>query len=69
MQIFGVTASSIVLVAIAIDRYRNVVHVMSKKWNPRWLSCLAGIAVIWLGSAGTFNCLIARNRVNFFFQE
>lgn len=52
LQIFGVTASSIVLVAIAADRYRNVVHVMSKKWNPCWVLCLCGVFTIWIASVG-----------------
>lgn len=53
-QILGVTASSASLVAIALDRYRNVVHALSKRWNPGLYYCLFGTAIGWLACAGNF---------------
>lgn len=51
-QILGVTASSASLVAIALDRYRNVVHALSKRWNPGLFYCLLGTTIGWLACAG-----------------
>ncbi|KAJ3624919.1 hypothetical protein MTP99_018508 [Tenebrio molitor] len=51
-QMTGILASSFALVFIAIDRYRNVVHALSKRWNPRLCFCLGGAAILWLASFG-----------------
>lgn len=51
-QILGVTATSVSLVAIALDRYRNVVYALSKRWNPGLFYCLLGTAIGWLACAG-----------------
>lgn len=51
-QILGVMASSVALVAIALDRYRNVVHTLSKRWNPGLIYCLLGTFVVWCACAG-----------------
>lgn len=51
-QIFGVIASCIALVAIAVDRYRNVVHALSNRWNPNLTICVLGATTAWVVSAG-----------------
>lgn len=47
-QMVGITASSTALMFIAMDRYRNVVHVLSKRWDPSPLLCLSVTAFLWL---------------------
>ncbi|KAK9885450.1 hypothetical protein WA026_010946 [Henosepilachna vigintioctopunctata] len=47
-QSFGVILSSIALLMIAMDRYRNIVEAMNKRWNPRKVYCLLGLVVVWL---------------------
>lgn len=44
----GVLASSLALMFIAMDRYRNVVYALSKRWNPPLWVCLIGTAVFWV---------------------
>nr|XP_022900455.1 QRFP-like peptide receptor [Onthophagus taurus] len=48
LQIFGVIASSGALVAIALDRYRNVVHVTKQRWNPSFSHCIFMISTMWI---------------------
>ncbi|XP_044253079.1 somatostatin receptor type 5-like [Tribolium madens] len=51
-QMGGVLASSLALMFIALDRYRNVVYALSKRWNPKLWLCLLVTAAFWLGSFG-----------------
>ncbi|KAF7282089.1 QRFP-like peptide receptor [Rhynchophorus ferrugineus] len=51
-QVVGNLASSIALLVIALDRYHNVIHALSKKWNPNLLYCLSGAALLWLSCVG-----------------
>lgn len=52
LQIMGVIGSSMSLVAIALDRYSNVVHALTKRWNPGPVYCLIGTVIAWLICAG-----------------
>ncbi|XP_044252839.1 QRFP-like peptide receptor [Tribolium madens] len=63
-QMVGITASSTALVIIAMDRYRNVVHVLSKRWDPPPLHCLSVTAILWLIIFG-----ISYPMYDFFIQE
>ncbi|CAH1377094.1 unnamed protein product, partial [Tenebrio molitor] len=47
-QMVGFIASSAALMFIAMDRYRNVVHALSKRWNPSPTFCLTFTAFVWL---------------------
>ncbi|CAH1964731.1 unnamed protein product [Acanthoscelides obtectus] len=40
-QVLGTTASSVALLAIALDRYQNVVYALSKRWNPSPRICIS----------------------------
>ncbi|RZB39817.1 7tm 1 domain containing protein [Asbolus verrucosus] len=51
-QMTGILASSTALMFIAMDRYRNVVHALSKRWNPRLSFCLIAAIIVWLISFG-----------------
>lgn len=57
-QTFGILASSVALVAIALDRYRNVAHILHKKWNPSLSICLVEVFVVWIVCAGKIIHLI-----------
>ncbi|KAF2886294.1 hypothetical protein ILUMI_19879, partial [Ignelater luminosus] len=52
IPIFGVVCSSTVLVGIALDRYRNVVQALSKRWNPELWTCILSAISIWCFSIG-----------------
>ncbi|EFA08047.1 QRFP-like peptide receptor [Tribolium castaneum] len=49
-QMGCVMASSVALMFVAMDRYRNVVFATSKRWNPQLWVCLLVTAALWLGS-------------------
>ncbi|XP_063903740.1 atypical chemokine receptor 3-like [Zophobas morio] len=51
-QMLGILASSVALTIIAIDRYRNVVYALSKRWNPRVYICLVVVVAIWSACIG-----------------
>ncbi|XP_030756668.1 somatostatin receptor type 5-like isoform X2 [Sitophilus oryzae] len=51
-QVLGNFASSLALFVIALDRYHNVIHAFSKKWDPGLLYCLLGALALWLVCAG-----------------
>ncbi|XP_018563501.1 somatostatin receptor type 5 [Anoplophora glabripennis] len=47
-QVLGTTASSIALLAIALDRYQNVtIAIVSQRWNPNVWKCI-GVASLFL---------------------
>ncbi|CAG9767435.1 unnamed protein product [Ceutorhynchus assimilis] len=47
-QILGNLTSSLALLVIAVDRYHNVIHALSKKWNPALWKCLTGALILWI---------------------
>lgn len=53
-QFGGITASSVALVVIAMDRYRNVVHALNRRWNPPLIYCIIGTLVLWAIVLGMF---------------
>ncbi|XP_050295591.1 somatostatin receptor type 3-like [Anthonomus grandis grandis] len=51
-QVLGNLSSSIALLVIALDRYHNVVHALSKKWNPALWKCLGATFLFWIVCTG-----------------
>ncbi|XP_017778875.1 PREDICTED: neuropeptide Y receptor type 2-like [Nicrophorus vespilloides] len=54
VQVFGITASTVAIVAIALDRYRNVVYALDNQWNPKPMTCIAGATILWTICIGKF---------------
>ncbi|XP_063903776.1 QRFP-like peptide receptor [Zophobas morio] len=48
LQMAGIMASSVALMFIAMDRYRNVVHALSKRWNPPPSTCILLTIILWI---------------------
>ncbi|XP_066139810.1 substance-K receptor-like [Euwallacea fornicatus] len=51
-QVLGNLTNSIALLAIALDRYHNVIHALSPKWNPSLGKCIGGTLFLWLVCLG-----------------
>ncbi|XP_066248527.1 RYamide receptor-like [Euwallacea similis] len=51
-QVLGNLTSSIALLAIALDRYHNVIYALSPKCNPSLRKCLGCTLVLWLVCLG-----------------
>ncbi|XP_063903905.1 C-C chemokine receptor type 3-like [Zophobas morio] len=47
-QMVGVLASSVALTMIAMDRYRNVVHALGKRWDPTPCFCFVATGTVWV---------------------
>ncbi|KAL1497617.1 hypothetical protein ABEB36_008546 [Hypothenemus hampei] len=51
-QVWSNLTSSIALLVIALDRYHNVIHVLSAKWKPCLWKCFGGASFLWVICGG-----------------
>ncbi|ENN80730.1 hypothetical protein YQE_02838, partial [Dendroctonus ponderosae] len=51
-QVLGNLTSSVALLVIALDRYHNVIHAITKKWDPCLWKCICGATILWMICAG-----------------
>lgn len=53
-NIFLTIVSTTSLVIIALDRYQSVVYALGRRWDPKPWTCLLGMLIVVIISAGKY---------------